>query len=72
MALQEDSCRASGSEDLHYLGRHHSGLQRQETCLRAVVQFPLVTLEAHPLHPAGIHRSISSDWFGVSVTVPPK
>ena len=27
---------------------HHSGLQRQQICLRAVIEIPLVALEAHP------------------------
>ena len=46
VALQGDPCRASVQESLYYLGPHHPGFKRKQTCLRAVVQLPLVTLEA--------------------------
>ena len=56
-------------ESLYHLGPHHPGLQAQETCLRAVVQLLRVV---ELIHPARIRRSVSSDRFGFSATVPPK
>ena len=43
-------CRASVSRGVSttYLGFHHTSLKAQQTCLRAVVQIPCVTSEAHP------------------------
>ena len=48
MALQGGPCRASVQESLYYLRPHHPGFKGEQTCLRAVVQFPLIALEAHP------------------------
>ena len=44
MALQGGPCHASVQESFYYLGPHHPLLQRQQACLREVVQFPLVAL----------------------------
>ena len=48
MALQSGLCRASVLESLYYLGSHPPSLQGQQTSLRAIVQLPLVALEARP------------------------
>ena len=48
MALQGGPCRVSVQESLYYLGPHHPGFKGKQACLRAVVQLPLVALEAHP------------------------
>ena len=48
MALQGGPCHASVQESFYYLGPHHPRCQRQQACLREVVQFPLVALETQP------------------------
>ena len=48
VALQGGPRHASVQESFYYLGPHHPRLQRQQACLREVVQFPLVALETHP------------------------
>ena len=48
MAFKRGRCRASVWESLYYIGLHRLGLQGKQTCIRAVVQLPRVTLEAHP------------------------
>ena len=45
VALQGGPRHASVQESFYYLGPHHPRLQRQQACLREVVQFPLVALE---------------------------
>ena len=66
-------CRASVSREVYttYLGFHHPSLEAQQTCLRAVVQVPRVTSEAHP--PLTDPRvNLGQQVFCGSVTVPLK
>ena len=50
VTLKMGLSRASVSREVSttYLGFHHPSLGAQQTCLRAVVQIPRVTSEAHP------------------------
>ena len=50
VTLKMGLCRASVSREVSttYPGFHHPSLEAQQTCLRAVVQVPRVTSEAHP------------------------
>ena len=62
VALQGGPCRATVYKSLfYYLGPHHPGFKGKQACLRAVVQLPLVALEAHPLVDDVIQRENGND-----------